>query len=89
MFSLSHLIIGFFMVAFGVIAVKYTFQLANLTGSQDWLERFTGPGSTYGVYKIFGVLIAIFGLLFATGFGGGVLNFLLSPLKGIFTSLGK
>ncbi len=88
-FTFSHFFIGLTMVAIGVIGVKFTFQIVNLTGPQDWLERFTGPGSTYGIFKIFGVLLAIAGLIFATGYGWELMNFLFSPLKGLFGGLSQ
>lgn len=85
MFSITQLIIGVIMVGLGVLTVKYTFQLVNMTGRQDWIENITGSGSTYGVFKLFGVALVIIGLLVATGFGNDVLNFIFSPLRRIFT----
>jgi len=75
------------MALAGVGFVKYTFQITNLTGRQDWLERYTGSGSTYGVYKLFGVFLVIVGILWATGFGGDVINFLFAPVYNIFRPL--
>ena len=83
--SLTQIIIGVIMVGLGVLAVKYTFQLVNLTGRQQWIENITGSGSTYGVFKLFGVALVLLGLLVATGFGNDVLNFIFSPLRRIFT----
>jgi hypothetical protein len=88
MFSLNNLIIGLVMTVLGVLMVKYTFWLANTTGAQGWLERFTGPGSTYGIYKIVGVLVAFIGLMIATGLGTPVAEFFFSPIKNMFTPLG-
>jgi hypothetical protein len=84
MFSLSHLLIGLTMMVLGVVLVKWSFQISNITGSQEWIERFVGAGMTNGVYKIFGVLLVITGVLFATGFGGSLMNFLFSPLRHFF-----
>jgi hypothetical protein len=89
MFSVSNLFIGLAMVGAGVLGVKFTFQIVNMTGSQDWLERYTGSGSTYGVYKIVSVLLIFIGLLVATGFGDNFMNFIFSPLKSVFQPLGK
>ena len=89
MFNLGHLLIGIIMIAGGIAMVKYTFQLTNITGRQDWLERYTGSGSTYGVYKLFGVFLVLVGILFATGFGNNVLDFLFSPLRSVFRPIGK
>lgn len=83
----SHILIGLTMVVLGVLLVKYTFNIVNITGSQDWLERFTGSGSTYGIFKLFGVFLVVVGVLFATGFGNNVLDFLFSPLKTVFHPL--
>jgi hypothetical protein len=88
MFSFTNLIIGLAMIAVGILMVKYTFWLANTTGPMQWLERYTGGGSTYGIYKLFGVILAILGLLIATGFGDNVMGFIFSPLKGVFSPVG-
>jgi hypothetical protein len=87
MFNIGHILIGLFMTAAGVVIVKYTFKVVNITGRQDWLERYTGSGSTYGMYKLFGVFLVIIGILFATGFGNNVVDFLFSPLKSVFHPL--
>jgi nucleoside recognition membrane protein YjiH len=89
MFTLNSLLIGIAMVVIGVLGVKYAFWLHNMTGPQDWLERFTGPGSTQGMYKIFFTLVVITGLLVATGFGNNVMSFLFSPLKNLFHPLSQ
>ena len=89
MFSFSHLLIGLAMIAGGFAMVKYTFKLLNITGPQQWMERYTGSGSTYGMYKLAGVAIIIMGILFATGFGNNLMDFIFSPLKGIFKPLGQ
>jgi len=89
MFNLSHVLIGLAMMVGGIAMIKYTFQLANITGSQDWIERFTGSGTTYGIYKLFGVFIVIVGVLFATGFGNNVIAFIFSPLKSVFRPPGS
>ena len=88
MFSFTNLLIGLGLISAGILGVKYTFQIANFTGPQDWLERFTGSGSTYGIYKILAVLVALSGLLTATGFGDNLISLLLSPLKGLFSGFG-
>ena len=87
MFNLGHILIGLFMVGAGILFVKYTFRIVGMTGNQDWLERYTGSGSTYGIFKLFGVFLVIIGVLFATGFGNNVLDFLFSPLKSVFHPL--
>jgi hypothetical protein len=89
MFNFSHLLIGLFMVAAGMAMIKFTFKVLNITGQQAWLERYTGSGSTYGMYKLFGVFLVIVGILFATGFGNNVIEFIFSPLKGIFRPLSQ
>ena len=85
MFSLSHILIGLGMVAAGVALTKYSFQIMNFTGQQDWIDRIAGPGNTNGVYKLFGVVLVLAGLLFATGFGNNLMDFIFSPLRRIFT----
>lgn len=86
MFSLNNLIIGLGMIIAGVALVKYTYQAVNVTGPQDWVERIVGPGSTYGVYKIFGVIVVFIGILVVTGFGNNVMGFFLEPFRSLFPS---
>lgn len=88
MFNTAHILVGLGFVAAGAAMVKYTFQMVNITGTQDWIENITGTGSTYGVYKIFGVLLVVAGLMFATGLGNNLLDFLFSPLRHIFSPPG-
>ena len=84
MFTWSHFFVGLIAAALGTLALKFNFQLANLTGRQDWIESKLGSGSTYGVYKILAILIAIGGLIYAVGFGDTVLGWLLSPFGSFF-----
>lgn len=83
-FSLQTVVTGLIMTVLGALMVKYTFWLVNTTGPQGWIERYTGSGSTYGIYKIVGVLVCLLGLLIATGLGNNAMEFIFSPLKGIF-----
>jgi hypothetical protein len=85
--NLNQILIGIALTIFGVILVRYTLWFRNATGTQDWLERYTGSGSTYGVYKIFGAFLALFGIMVATGLGVPILEVLLSPFRDMFTGL--
>ena len=82
--NFSHILIGLVAAAIGVAGVVYTFPIMNFTGRLDWLEEYTGQGSTYLIYKLFFLSIAIFGILYATGFGDDFLMWLFSPLRGLF-----
>jgi hypothetical protein len=88
-FTLANFFWGLLAAGVGVLGVKYTFQVVGITGRQDWLERYTGQGTTYFMFKMFFLLIAIGGILFASGFGGGVMNFIFSPLRHIFQPVGQ
>jgi hypothetical protein len=82
--TLNQLLIGLLMAGIGIAGVKYTFPIMNFTGSLDWIERYTGQGSTYLILKLFFLFTAIFGILYASGFGGSVIEFIFSPLKRVF-----
>jgi hypothetical protein len=87
MFSWSNLFVGLGMAVAGVCFVKFSYQILRFTGEQSWLTRFTGSGSTNGIYKIFGVLLVIVGILVATGFGNNVMEFIFGPFKNLFTTV--
>lgn len=84
MISLNGMLEGLLLVAAGVLGLRFTYQILNFTGSQDWIESKLGSGSTYGVYKFASLILVIAGLLAASGLGHPVANWLLSPLKGLF-----
>ena len=85
MLSISGIITGLIMIGLGILGVKFSFWLHQQTGPIDALERYTGSGSTYGIYKIGSVLLILVGILWATGFGVNVMEFLFSPLKNLFS----
>jgi hypothetical protein len=84
MFSFADLIYGLIMVALGVVALKYNYQIVGFTGRQDWIESKLGGGSTFLAYKLFALLLILFGLLTATGLIDPFLNTILGPLKNTF-----
>jgi len=84
MFSWNGLFIGLTLMVLGVLGVKYAFWLHNVTGPQRWLEKYTGAGTTMGMYKIVSALMVLVGILWATGFGHNVLEFVFSPIAGLF-----
>ncbi len=88
MFSLDGLLIGLVMITLGSLAVKYTYAMVGFTGRQDWIECYTGSGTTYLAFKLFGVIVVIMGLLIATGFGDNLLEWVFSPLAGVFSGVG-
>ena len=84
MITLGGVFTGIVMIGLGILGLRYTFQLVNLTGSQDWIESKLGSGSTYGAYKIFSVALVAVGILEAIGLLHGVMNWLLTPLRSFF-----
>jgi uncharacterized membrane protein YidH (DUF202 family) len=82
--SIGSILLGLALVVAGIAFVKFTFQITNFTGRQDWIESIAGSGQTYGVYKLLGVALVLLGLLIATGFGINVLNWVFSPLRALF-----
>jgi hypothetical protein len=84
MITLGSILTGLLMVGLGVLGLRYTFQLLNFTGSQDWIESKLGSGSTLGAYKMLALLLVFIGILETVGLLHGVMNWLLTPLRGLF-----
>jgi len=53
---------GFLVLGFSL--VYFAFPLSNITGSQDWVEKYLGPGGTITFYRLLGTAIAIFAFVF-------------------------
>lgn len=85
MFNLSHFLLGLFLIACGVVMVKYNFKLVGITGRQDWIESKLGSGSTYLAYQIFAVTLVLIGIALISGLSDNLFNTLLSPFKGLFS----
>lgn len=85
MITFTGALIGASMVVVGVLGVKYTFWIHNQTGPIGFIEKYAGSGSTYGVLKILFTLLVIVGILWGSGFGHEVMNFLFSPLLSVFS----
>ena len=58
--------IGFLIAGFALIYFAY--PLANITGRQDWVEKYLGSGGTITFYRLLGLLIVIFGFIFLVNF---------------------
>jgi len=84
-FSFSHFIIGLLLAGAGLLGVKFTYPIMNFTGRQQWIEKYTGQGTTYFVMKMFFLVVLLFGILFAFGLGGALLSWVFSPLRKIFS----
>ena len=68
--------------AVGFLIIRYSISLADAFGHVEWAERHLGGGlaGTYTLYRLIGLAILIFSLLYM--FGG--LGFILSPLAHFF-----
>jgi hypothetical protein len=71
---------GLIWVGVGFIIIKYSFPLVNIFGHIPWAERHLGGAGTYTVYKIAGVIVIIFALLYMFG----ILEGLISPITPYF-----
>lgn len=76
------------IVALGVVALRYNFQLANFTGDVGVFEKYLGAGGTYTGFKLLALIAIIGGFLWMTGLLAPVANFLLSPLINAFRAGG-
>lgn len=52
---------------FGFILVRYSRQLVNIVGQNSWAERKLGPGGSYTMWKILGVICIVFAFTYFTG----------------------
>lgn len=72
------------MIGAGVVGLKYTFQIVGFTGKPSWIEYRMGSGSTYTVYKLISVLIALWGILYLTNTSHFITDPIGNSLRNIF-----
>ncbi|MBI4032282.1 hypothetical protein HY374_01090 [Candidatus Berkelbacteria bacterium] len=51
----------------GLAIIRYAEPIVRTFGTMDWAEKHLGQGGTYSAWKLIGVLIMIFGFLYAIG----------------------
>lgn len=73
---------GIIWMTLGFLVIKYSYQIVQYFGKVGWAERYLsgGFGGTYFMYKLVGVLVIIFALLYMFG----ALEILTSPLSPFF-----
>jgi len=81
---IMRVFLGIIAIIVGVAGLKYNFALTNTFPRLEFFERNLGAGSSYGIYKIICLILVIGGILYMTGFGPGILSWLLSPLANLF-----
>jgi len=53
-------VFGFLIgVVAGLIILRFSFQLTQLFGHNEYAERFFGTGGTYLMWKILGILLIV------------------------------
>ena len=82
MFTVGHFFTGIVIVILGTAMIKYSYQVVNFTGRQDWIESKLGSGSTYFVYKMFGLIAVFIGFIYAVGLYDPFMTWLFGPLRG-------
>ncbi len=77
-----RIIYSLFGIIIGFLLIRYSIPLTDTMGRFDWAERYlkSGLAGTYTMYRLFGLFIIIFSLLYMFGFGGSI----LSPLAPLF-----
>lgn len=86
---IQQFFIGLFLLVFGVVSLKFNYNLVGFTGHIGFIEKYLGYGSTYAFLKFVSVLCVIFGFLYMTGLSGPVLEWLFSPLAQFFPGAHK
>jgi hypothetical protein len=70
------------VVLLGILMMRYTVQITNMTGPVDFAEKYLGGGlfaGTYTFYRLVGVAFCIIGAMWFFG----VLGLLSGPLSSI------
>lgn len=79
----QQILTGAIMIAIGTVGLMFNYQLGNMV-RLEWVESKIGYGSTFMVYKVFGVILVLAGVITLAGFGDDVLRWATSPLESVF-----
>lgn len=81
---IMRILLGLIAIVVGTIGLRYNFAVTNTFPRLEFFERNLGAGSSYGIYKIICLILVLGGILYMTGFGPGIVSWLLSPLASLF-----
>lgn len=64
---LVRLLVLVLTFAGGLAIIRHAEPIVRNFGTMDWAEKHLGPGGTYSAWKLIGILVIIFGFLYAIG----------------------
>lgn len=67
----TRIIVFLILLALGIAILRYTEPLVRMFGYNDLAEKYFGRGGSYTMWKLFGIILMIIGLLYL----GGTLTF--------------
>ncbi len=73
----ARIVVFVLTFALGLLVIRRSQWLVQNFGYMDWAEKYMGSGGTYSAWTLIGVLIIIWGFLYAVG------TFSISPGDGL------
>ncbi|KKR08987.1 MAG: hypothetical protein UT55_C0016G0013 [Candidatus Peregrinibacteria bacterium GW2011_GWE2_39_6] len=64
---IMHIFTGLLIAVSGFLLIVYREKVKGITGDIPSAEHYLGPGGTYTFFLLFGVVIFMLGLMWATG----------------------
>ncbi|MEI6144373.1 MAG: hypothetical protein WCP91_02145 [Candidatus Berkelbacteria bacterium] len=58
----------FGFLVLGSSLLYFAYPLTNITGRQDWIEKYLGPGGTITAYRLLGAAIFIFAFIYVVNY---------------------
>ena len=46
------------------VSLGYTYQMAHIFGKPAWAEKYFGPGGTYTMWKIIGIVAPVIAIVY-------------------------
>ena len=77
---ITNFIFGIFIIAVGVIILKMNYQFTNMFSKNNIIERKLGSGSSYGVAKLFALLVIFWGFLMMFSLHDNLISLIFSPI---------
>lgn len=81
--TINGILIGLFLVALGLITLKYNRVVAQNLGTPQFVWRFFGPGRENSFYLLLSCVIIILGLFVMFGLFRIITSLVLNPFKGL------
>lgn len=64
---LVKILVFLLTLVIGIVIIRFTDRIVNIVGKSQWAEQKLGMGGSYSLWKLFALLLIVWGFLYMIG----------------------